>query len=275
MVRIVAVFPARLAGVLVLAAPAVLGAHAGNNDPNAVHACINDLTGITRIVAATAACLSAPRQLAEHPAHWAVVGPRGEQGVQGDAGPQGLQGPPGETGPQGAPGSAAAWSEAINVPGERFVVLASFNNAAVLDKETGLVWERNPLHPQPDVINSDPAVRTWWFARSYCAQKEVGRRFGWRLPTVQELSSLVDAAGDSLGRFLPPGHPFANIEEHGMRPDGYWTATSWDPGFPLPDDNAFIVQFANRISIDYATVIAKTDDARVWCVRGGNGLDVQ
>ncbi len=33
---------------------------------------------------------------------------------------------------------ADTWAEPINIPGSRFIVLSSYNDEAVLDKETGL-----------------------------------------------------------------------------------------------------------------------------------------
>src|SRR6266446_7070038 len=70
--------------------------------------------------------------------------------------------------------------------------------AAVLDRETGLVWEQSP----------STSTFTWEDAQIHCNQLTVGNRIGWRLPTLQELASLVDGdpANTSSPR-LPPGHP--------------------------------------------------------------------
>jgi hypothetical protein len=72
----------------------------------------------------------------------------------------------------------------------------------VLDKETGLVWERVPL--APSIYQTPP---TWSESQAYCNALVKGGRIGWRLPTLQELSSLVDPriGTDPL---LPSGHPF-------------------------------------------------------------------
>jgi hypothetical protein len=242
-------------------------AHGGNNDPNVVHACIHNRTGLVRIVDPGAPGCIVTRGLAEYAAHWGIEGP---QGIQGEDGEQGIQGP------QGPAGRHSSWGAPITAPAERFTLLASSNDEAVLDNETGLVWERNPLHPQPDVIGSDTGFRPWPFALHYCATKEVGGRFGWRLPSVQELLSLVDSGGDGFGRELPAGHPFANTDLPGEPPPfGYWTATTYLPLFPIPEDSALVVEFATRTSNDAVTVQSKTDEQRVWCVRGGSGPDAQ
>jgi hypothetical protein len=91
----------------------------------------------------------------------------------------------------------------------RFQVLNQFGNAAVFDKETGLVWEQSP-----DTIPQD-----WLNAQARCNTKTVGNRQGWRLPTLQELASLVDPTV----RFGPtlPVNPFTNVQS-----SIYWSATS-------------------------------------------------
>ncbi len=95
---------------LVAAAPTVAGAHAGNNSPSVVHACVGTLTQIVRIVGVSGSCASR----LETPLHWGLVGPQGTPGSAGPAGPagpagaMGLPGPTGATGPAGAVGPAGA-----------------------------------------------------------------------------------------------------------------------------------------------------------------------
>ena len=129
---------------------------------------------------------------------------------------------------------------------ERFVILPAFNSDAVLDKETGLVWEKSPATTAGNSSN----------ARSTCANKAVGGRKGWRLPSMPELASLVDPSVASPGPTLPQGHPFLNIQ-----PSNYWSASAhvenptltWGVGFGT----------GNVLGV------SKAFDNRAWCVRGG------
>ena len=157
------------------------------------------------------------------------------------------------TGPYYAPPS---WDQKL--PAEnRFVVLSDWENnvvrgegGAILDRETGLVWER-----LPDI---DP---TRYFNASFlCANKSVGDRRGWRLPSFPELASLVDSGSSNPA--LPTGHPFRNVQS-----EGYWSATTL-AGDPT---SAWVVSFLNG-----GVVFAEDkDDARFrgWCVRGGMNAD--
>jgi len=107
-----------------------------------------------------------------------------------------------------------AWSQTLPAA-QRFVLVLGGN--AVLDKETGLVWEKSPSTSTTD----------WATAFRACNGESLGNRKGWRLPTLQELASLVDPT--QSGPALPAGHPFTNVS---LTPSGYWSATT-DAGNPL------------------------------------------
>jgi Protein of unknown function (DUF1566) len=163
-------------------------------------------------------------------------------------------------GPASAP--ADTWGEPINVPGERFIVLGSYNDQAVLDKETGLVWEQSP----------SSAHHTWLDAQVSCNIKAVGNRRGWRLPTIQELASLIDPTVSSTDATLPPGHPFSNVQSSVSGARGgtslYWSATT---RASVPS-TAWVVLFRFEGLVD---AISKTAPYLAWCVRGGQGVNPQ
>lgn len=112
--------------------------------------------------------------------------------------------------PAAAKEPASTWDRVINEPG-RFKVLEDFDNEAVLDRETGLVWERTA---------GRVARQGWVRAVTHCYFKSVGGRKGWRLPTIEELSSLLDPI--QLDPALPPGHPFDFVQTH----TNYWSMTT-------------------------------------------------
>src|SRR5687768_1954846 len=95
------------------------------------------------------------------------------------------------------------WNRRIDNVTRRFRVLNEFNGEAILDRETGLVWERRP----------SAQTVAWPNARLLCAQKSVGGRGGWRLPAFNELASLIDptVTNPALPR-LPTGHPFLDVQ---------------------------------------------------------------
>ena len=127
----------------------------------------------------------------------------------------------------------------------RFTVLTDFGNAAVRDDETGLVWEKT----------LETTELSWSDARNACADKDVGGRKGWRLPSISELASLVDPSMRT-GSTLPLGHPFTNAQA-----DVYWSATTM-AGNP---NSAWLVFFdTGRVSYGFKTITF-----HVWCVRGG------
>jgi hypothetical protein len=81
----------------------------------------------------------------------------------------------------------------------------------VLDRLTRLLWRRSAnLTPQPVV---------WREALAAVAKlNHEGAGSAWRLPTINELESLVDCATHSPA--LPSGHPFTDVQ------DIYWSSTT-------------------------------------------------
>jgi hypothetical protein len=142
-----------------------------------------------------------------------------------------------------------AWDQK-KAAANRFVVLTNWNSAAVLDKETGLVWERTPT----------PQVTTWSNARFACTGLTIGNRKGWRLPSMPELASLIDPSV-APGPTLLSGHPFLNVQLA-----NYWSATTSavDPSV------AWHVAFSNG---DVDELFNKSITFHVWCVRGGMNAD--
>ncbi len=136
------------------------------------------------------------------------------------------------------------WSQKLPVA-DRFELV--LDGAAVLDKETGLVWEQSP----------STVDRPWTGAKFDCLKKKVGGRGGWHLPTVEGLHSLVD--GLQSNPSLPSGYDdfFTNVKS-----DFYWTSTTTVTVFA----SAYYVDFYNG-GVDSD---AKTVEFFVWCVRGGH-----
>src|SRR5262249_49758456 len=89
----------------------------------------------------------------------------------------------------------------------RFIMLSNWNNEAVRGRESGLVWEKSPAPDHTSFSNADVTLTAAW----HCNRQNLGSRKGWRLPTIQELASLIDATVPSPGPTLPAGHPFTNV----------------------------------------------------------------
>jgi hypothetical protein len=130
------------------------------------------------------------------------------------------------------------------------------NDQAVLDKETALVWERSPVAD----------ARDFFTAMCISYGRIAGGRGGWRLPTIEELMSLVGP-----GNKLPAGHPFLNVKSYNYKnlppavggllaaqdSASYWSATTYG------------ANMAWCVSFDRAGVTARDQGSQcyVWCVR--------
>ena len=139
------------------------------------------------------------------------------------------------------------WSQILPAS-ERFVLV--LNDEAVLDKETGLVWARDA-----NIAND---IQEWEEAVLYCRNLNIGNRKGWRLPTVEELASLVDPSQSNPA--LPIGYDsyFSNVYS-----GGYWSSTTSESN----------IYSAWCVLMDDGDVYSayKTFSYYVWPVRGGSG----
>jgi hypothetical protein len=134
-----------------------------------------------------------------------------------------------------------AWSGTLPAS-RRFTIV--LNGQAVLDNETGLVWERTPGLTQHE----------WSSARFVCALSSTGSRRGWRVPTVSEILSLVDTSTSNPS--LPAGHPFV------MGPSIiFWTAT--------PSTQTADYYFVMQMVSGAISQVPGSNFFRLWCVRGG------
>ena len=156
-----------------------------------------------------------------------------------------------------APGpyyATPAWDQTLPAS-TRFIVLSNFGNQAVLDRETGLVWQR--------------ALGATVIAAldTFCSKATTGGRAGWRAPTIAELGTLFDPLATSVPP-LPPGHPFT--------------------GFPIVSGSsaAFILSGSSSVPGVFLTVLYQGDPVRIdfafpsnfpgniLCVRGPGGMNL-
>jgi len=139
----------------------------------------------------------------------------------------------------------------------RFKSLANLNHEAVLDRETGLIWQQCP-----------PGGRaSWGSAFSSCLRRMIGGRGGWRLPTTDELTSLNEGLG--FANFSPS--PFCS--DATLEID-YWSSTEITviDEFGNEDRRAYYVRQDPSIPPQFETPIGiekKDQSHRFWCVRGG------
>lgn len=153
---------------------------------------------------------------------------------------------------QNAPSSSNAlpsWDQEIPTS-SRFVVLTAWGGEAVLDQETGLVWQQNPT-ANPNPVNLESALL-------YCVETPFGGRFGWRLPSAEEFYTLLDP---NTGAMFA-GSPFTF--SYPIQAD-VATATTYNGSY-------LTVGVANNGAAP-STYFTGNDNPTnaIWCVRGYAG----
>jgi hypothetical protein len=113
---------------------------------------------------------------------------------------------------------------AVRGPALAFGKFQDNGNGTVTDEMTGLMWQADETLP----LN-------WKQALAYCGKLELGGLTDWRLPTIKELSTLVDESN------INPAIDTAFFPATGSAP--YWTSTTFNghPGF------AWYVRFDNGL----------------------------
>jgi hypothetical protein len=135
-----------------------------------------------------------------------------------------------------------AWSGIL--PSTRRFTLV-LRDEAVLDNETGLVWQRVP----------STIAGPWGPTQSACLHAVTGGRAGWRAPTAAELLSLLDPTVASSPK-LTANHPFGLPASPAERE--YWSQT--------PSATYF---WGVSVHTGGLAIHQGSDDLRTWCVRGG------
>jgi hypothetical protein len=142
------------------------------------------------------------------------------------------------------------WDENLQST-SRFTILPTFNNDAVRDNNTGLVWARAPI----------PGVLDWYAATSRCLDHQVSGTTGWRLPSVVELNSVRDPTLFGGGGPFTPHSVFPDVGQ-----DDFWSATT------VADDpsRAWFVSFAMG---QVGSSVKTANHLVAWCVRGPMNAD--
>jgi hypothetical protein len=124
----------------------------------------------------------------------------------------------------------------------------------VLDRETGLVWTRDA-----NIEGTTWDGLDWGTAMFFARGSAFANRMGWRLPTIEELSSLVDPTLSNPA--LPAGRPFIDVQV--ADGDYYWSSTTSE----VDSDKAYGVRMDNGMRV----VERKIYLGHHLFVRGGNG----
>lgn len=120
----------------------------------------------------------------------------------------------------------------------------------VVDTRTNLVWQDHMIYDE----------KTWLEAIGTCENLELGGYDDWRLPNVNELTSILDRNQKDL--LIKDGFVNTELTEGGFGSTSvYWTSTTNER---IPS-NAWIILF----HLGTTTTLKKGDKYYFRCVRGG------
>jgi Protein of unknown function (DUF1566) len=141
----------------------------------------------------------------------------------------------------------AVWADYPN--NSRYALWAG----AVFDKETGLVWE--------ETTSSNRTTLSAAIQNSFT--KIVASRKGWRLPTIEELLSIVNP--DGVPTTLDGNNPFQNVKTD----SSYWTLSSGVATAGGDQELVWVYNFGTPGAIK-SVAVAQTE-CYSWLVRGCYG----
>ena len=153
---------------------------------------------------------------------------------------------PYQAGDDGTLQSGVAW------PSPRFTLNG---DGTITDALTGLVWmQKANCWERQTWANALTKVAGLNSGSETCSGYTTGTHTDWRLPTIKELESLVDA--EHVNPALPSGHAFV-----GVQASSYWSSTS----YAINSSYAWYVNLYNG-NVRYDN---KSSSYYVWPVRGG------
>jgi hypothetical protein len=132
------------------------------------------------------------------------------------------------------------------------------NNGTIKDEATGLIWEKCSMGQKDDANCTGEATKTNWYgALKYCDYLNKAKRRNWRLPTKEELETIVNKQFMNQKERIPTIDPkfFPNTF-----PVVYWSSTTYAPN----TTGAWLVHFLGG----FVRTANKSNSYYVRCVSG-------
>ncbi len=143
---------------------------------------------------------------------------------------------------------------------KRFVL--SGDGTQVGDTVTGLVWQRCSAGQTGPDCQGEAVMMDWKEALATCEGQKTGGSSSWRLPSIMEISSLIDSsrAFPAIDTEVFPRTPFYGGSSTHNNAGHYWSSTArWYNSFALYADFTF----------GFTHFYVQDEGRHVRCVRGG------